>query len=106
MVGRMSVPDDLIKRLDLEYDRSDGFLGLLRTGEFDPRGAARLLELLRSLELGDGPVDRRLVQLLWYLPIFLQWQKERFALRGADTEPIEATMNEVVSILEDVLGSP
>ncbi len=70
--------------------------------------AARLgsFDLLRSLELGDGPVDRGLVQVLWYVPIFLKWQKERFAPNGADTEAVEATMNEVISILEELLGVP
>lgn len=102
----MSTLQELIEKLDMEYDRSEGFLGLLRTGRFDPQGASRLLGLLSSLELGDGPVDRRLVQLLWYMPIFLQWQKERFALSGGDVEAVESTLNEVVSILENALGVP
>lgn len=106
----MSSLQELVEKLDLEYDRAGGFLGLLRTGVFDPQGASRLLGLLSSLELelelGDGPVDRRLVQLLWYMPIFLQWQKERFELAGGDVEAVESTLNEVLSILEGVLGVP
>ena len=102
----MSTLQELIAKLDLEYDRSKGFLGLLRTGTFDPQGASRLLGILSSLDLGDGPVDRRLVQLLWYMPIFLQWQRDRFALSGGDVAEVESTLNEVVSILEDVLGVP
>ncbi len=102
----MSSLQELVEKLDLEYDRSEGFLGLLRTGVFDPQGASRLLGLLSSLELGDGPVDRRLVQLLWYMPIFLQWQKERFEFSGGDVEAVESTLSEVVSILEGVLGVP
>lgn len=102
----MSSLQELVEKLDLEYDRSEGFLGLLRTGVFDPQGASRLLGLLSSLELGDGPVDRRLVQLLWYMPIFLQWQRERFELSGGDVEAVESTLNEVVLILEGVLGVP
>lgn len=92
-VVAMSILQESIDKLEAEYDRSEGFLGLLRTGTFDHRGASRLLDLLSSLEVGGGPVDRRLVQLLWYLPIFLQWQKERFALSGGDAEAVESTLN-------------
>jgi hypothetical protein len=81
---------------------------MLRTGVFSPSAAERLLGLLRSLELRDGPVDRRLVQLLWHMPILMQWQKERFMLAGAgagaEEDAVETTLNEVVSILEERLG--
>jgi hypothetical protein len=100
----MSDLGELIERIELEYDRSEGFLGRLRSGTFDPAGAQRLLGLLGSLDLADGPVDRRLVQLLWYMPIFMQWQKDR--LSEADATATKETLNEVMSILENVIGVP
>jgi hypothetical protein len=96
--------DELIERIDMEYDRSEGFLGRLRSGTFDPAGAQRLLALLGSLDLGAGPVDRRLVQLLWYMPIFMEWQKAR--LSASDAAETESTLNEVMSTLERVIGVP
>lgn len=96
----------LIDKLDQEYDREVGFLGQLRMGLFDEVGEKRLLDLLASLDLGSGPIDRRLVQLLWFMPIFIQWQKERFELNGGDVKRVEGTLNSVVSILEDVVGVP
>ena len=96
----------LIDKLDQEYDREVGFLGQLRMGLFDEAGEKRLLDLLASMDLGNGPVDRRLVQLLWFMPIFIQWQKERFELHGGDAKRVEETLNSVVSILEDVVGVP
>lgn len=100
----MAVLDELIERIDLEYDRADGFLGRLRSGVHDPVGAARLLGVLRSLELDEGPVDRRLVQLLWYMPIFMEWQKARLSV--SDAAATEETLGEVMAVLEDVLGVP
>lgn len=96
----------LIDKIDQEYDRESGFLGQLRMGVFDEVGERRLLGLLASMDLGTGPIERRLVQLLWFMPIFIQWQKERFELNGGDAKRVEGTLNSVVSILEDVLGVP
>ena len=100
----MSELENLIERIDFEYDRADGFLGRLRSGDFDAIAAQRLLRVLGSLDLGDGPVDRRLVQLLWYMPIFMVWQKDR--LSNADAAATEEVLNEVMSILERVIGVP
>jgi hypothetical protein len=102
----VSSQQEAIERLDREYDRSEGFLGRLRAGSFDPVGAERLLGVLSSLDLGEDPVDKRLVQLLWFTPIFMQWQKERFELAGSDVDAVESTLNQVVSILEEVVGVP
>lgn len=102
----MTELEQLIDKIDQEYDRTTGFLGLLRQGTFDSQSSERLLDLLSSLELGNGPVDRRLVQLLWYMPIFLQWQIERFDASGRDAAPVRTVMNKVVSRLEVVIGVP
>ena len=102
----MTTQEELIAKIDREYDRSEGFLGLLRAGVFDPEGASRLIDLLSSIDVGDGPIEKRLVQLLWYMPIFLQWQKERFVVHERDPEDVVSVMNEVVSTLERVLGVP
>ena len=102
----VSSQQEVIDQLDREYERSGGFLGQLRAGRFDPEGAERLLSILASLTLGDDPVDRRLVQLLWFTPIFIQWQKERFEILGADLDPVESILNRVVSTLEEVVGVP
>lgn len=96
----------LIEELDAEYDRSVGFLGKLRFGVFDHEGASRLLGLLERIELDDGPVDRRLVQLLWFMPTFIQWQKERFSREGQDIVPIDDLLIRTVEILEEKLGVP
>jgi len=100
----MTDEDKLIERIDMEYDLTEGFLGRLREGTFDPVGAQRLLGLLAALDLGDGPVDRRLVQLLWYMPLLMEWQKPR--LSADDAAAVEQTLNKVISTLERVLGVP
>jgi hypothetical protein len=87
-----------------EYDLEDGFVGRLRSGRYDPAGADRLLAALSALDLGDGPVDRRLVSLLWYLPLIIGWQLHR--VPAEDIGKVENILNQVVGILETVLGVP
>lgn len=105
-VAVMAGQREVVELLEREYDRPGGFLGLLREGTFDPVGAERLVRVLSSLDLGDDLVDRRLVRLLWFTPMFIQWQRERFELAGADAGPVESILNQVVSILEEVVGVP
>ncbi len=102
----MSTSQEIVERLDLEYDLSEGFLGRLRSGIFDPKGKERLLGLLNSMELENGPVDMSLVRHLWFLPIFIQWQKERFEYENRNAELVESTLTEVVNVLTEVVGVP
>jgi len=94
----------VVDLIDAEYDLEDGFIGRLRSGTFDQAGADRLIAALRALDLGDGPIERRLVSLLWYLPIIIEWQKER--VPEADLQKVEILLGEVIGILETTLGAP
>jgi hypothetical protein len=86
------------------YDEEHGVLGRLREGQFDRAGAQRLLSVLGELELGEGPIDRRLVSLLWYMPLFIEWQTSR--VPDSDRQDVSNLAAEVISILERVLGVP
>lgn len=93
-----------IAALESEFDE-EGFLGLLRGGHFDSLARDRFVEVLRSIELEpDVPLDRRLVSLLWYLPLLLRWQKPRFD--GDDSTALEAVEDAVTTELERILGVP
>lgn len=101
----MSTPN-LVDRLTAEFDQPSGFLWLLRTGVFDPEGAARLLAHLAEISDDENPIDRRLVQVLWFMPVFLQWQKERFEGADRGAADVETTLNSVVTLLEQKIGVP
>ena len=94
-----------IERLDAEWDM-DGFLGLLRDGEFIPDRAESFLALLNEIVISDEDLlPKRLVSLLWYLPSFLVWQEERVAVKG-DVAAYKRFINQVCNRLEDLLGVP
>jgi len=95
----------LIRDLEHEYDTDNGFLGLLRSGHFDTRARDRFLALLRSIDLGEGEsVDRRIVALLWYVPLLLRWQERR--LDDEERKALDHTIDSVTTELERILGVP
>jgi hypothetical protein len=95
----------LIAELEAAYDLEDGFLGLLRGGHFDRVARDRFLRLLETIDLAPtAPINRRLVGLLWYAPMFMQWQLER--LDDEEQSALLAAIDQVTSQLERILGVP
>lgn len=98
-------PKQLIADLEAEYDRDEGFLGLLRSGHFDTRARDRFLRLLESIDLGQTEtINRRVVALLWYVPLFLQWQDRR--LDDEEQAALQQVGDRVTNQLERILGVP
>lgn len=95
-----------IEWLENEWD-ADGFLGKLRMGHFSATEGERFLSALRSIEIGqDELIPKRLISLIWYLPSFLEWQRERVVERGSDKYQYVQFVNSVVNALEDSIGVP
>jgi hypothetical protein len=96
-----------IRSLEAEWSKPEGFLGKAREGVFDHRKAADFVTVLKSIKVPvENTIDRRLVALLWYIPIFLRWQKERVAEKGGDTVAFDHLANQVQGIVEAILGIP
>jgi hypothetical protein len=96
----------LIEQLEIEWDLN-GFLGQLRQGNFVPKSAAHFLDLLREVDiLREEVIPTRLLSLLWYLPSFLAWQRERVVEKGGDVNVYTSFVTDVHNTLEDVLGAP
>jgi hypothetical protein len=99
--------ESLITQLEKEWELSSGFLGNLRTGTFDPDGLARLIEILQSVNLEDATtLERRFVSLTWYIPLFMDWQRQRLREKGTDTSGLDSGINQIQSLLESILGVP
>ncbi|MGE3962775.1 MAG: hypothetical protein AB7I09_01605 [Planctomycetota bacterium] len=99
--------EQAIDFLEQSWDRDAGFLGRVRSGDFDSDLGARFLERLKTLEPCEGDeISRRLVALLWYVPIFLEWQTERVKEKGHDLDEYKRSANSILSVVEDYLGIP
>lgn len=96
-----------IRSLEVEWSKPDGFLGRVREGVFDPRQGAVFVSKLESIRLPENaPIDRRLVSLTWYIPMFLDWQKRRIVEKGGDALAFEQFVNRVRATVEGILGVP
>ena len=97
---------ELAQRLADEYDRESGFLGLLRSGQYDQARADRFLATWQKIDLGrdDDTVDRELVKTLWFRPIFIGSQLDR--LNPDDRRLAKNLLNQVQSVLENKVGVP
>lgn len=89
--------------IEAEWDLENGFLGKLRAGDFDRATCQRLLETLSKVE-PEGTLDRDFVRLVWYIPIFMEWNRERVA---ADSlKDYEKAANKILAEVERILGIP
>jgi hypothetical protein len=74
---------------------------------FDRDGFEQMRQLLQSVSVTEEPrLDRRFVALLWYIPLFMTWQRERVAEAGVDPHEYDRATNEVGSLVEGILGVP
>lgn len=96
-----------IKDLENEWELETGFFGKLRLGSFDPIGLDRVVRIIKSIELKNASmIDRRLVSLTWYIPLFMNWQRERFLQNNAELDKLDHAINQLTSLLEAILGVP
>lgn len=94
-----------VEKLEAAWGDEAGFLFKLRMGEFDSSRANEFVALLQELDVDEGsPIDRRTVSLLWYLPAFIRWQRERVAPGLIDELDRLETL--VMNELERILGVP
>jgi hypothetical protein len=97
----------LIKEIEAEWDIDQGFLGKFRLGIFDLDGFERLMKKLNSIQItNEKMIDRRLVSLIWYIPLFMTWQRERFCDQISEYTNIDQAINQATTIVETILGTP
>lgn len=99
--------NELVDRLDMEWDQDTGFLGQLRTGVLDRQAYERFIALVRSVKLKGATMDRRLVKVLWFIPLYMEWQTDRLQ-RTSGVSAIEYSRYQtpVLDVLYRVLGLP
>ena len=103
----MIVSDKSLAAIEAAWEPEDGAMWKLRQGDIDvPQIESLLLLLERIRPAEDDLLPRRFVSLVWYLPIFFEWQRERVAERGGDIKAYQVLSNRVVAIVQQVLGVP
>lgn len=100
-------PVSIIAQLEEQWDLDHGFLGRLRMGQFDPQRLAQLVRILDGIDLqGAVTVNRRLVSLLWFMPMFMSWQDKRVQDAGGDLAGYRKACCDIENSIIRILGVP
>jgi hypothetical protein len=98
---------DLIREMETHWDLPDGFFYRLRQGDYDPHGAKKVEQTLKSFVVNDETLlPRRLVSLTWWIPLFMEWQRDRVKDAGGDNAALDGDIMRLRSMLDSVLGVP
>jgi hypothetical protein len=102
----MSSHDDFITSLEELWSEPNGPLFRIRRGHFNDQGSKLILDTIKNIPMISGDVPIRLVSLLWYMPLFLEWQIERVEENGTDSKVYRIFVNQITNEIERILGIP
>jgi hypothetical protein len=96
-----------IEVLGSEWAPENGFFWRVRQGHFLTSDFERALNKVRAIEIPEGgDVPRRVISLVWYIPLFMQWQVERVQENGGDVEAYANAITAMTNEVERMLGVP
>ncbi len=102
-----SAIDDWVAKLEQEWDADSGFVGRLRFGDFDEQALSRLVDLLKSIDLGGQVcLPRSLVSVLWLMPYVMEWQVPHQTRNSGDIQSLQRAIATVRGEVERILGLP
>ena len=104
----MDIPT-AIQKLEYEWDDviGEGFFSRLRYDSFDDVGFQRVNDILSTVEIPAGTtIDRRFVELAWFIPVFMDWQREAWVQDKRSTDILDRAISQVSQALTTVLGLP
>ena len=96
---------EIIEELESTWDIDSGFFGKLRKGKFDKDLYNEFMQFLRRISFEEELVSSRAVSLLWYIPLFMEWQKER-VIETIDIKEYKILKTAIENELERILGIP
>lgn len=98
---------NIIKAIDKEWE-DEGFLGKLRGREVDLERMEILISVLKQIKIKDSEklISRDLVRLLWFIPEFMDWQRDSLKEIGEDSREYQLGCGEIRELVQDVLGNP
>jgi hypothetical protein len=105
----MATESEVIARLESVWSEPAGFLWNLRNGLYSAEGAARLNDLLIDIKhflAGREALPKRMVALMWYIPLVMEWNAHRVADQGGDVKAVQLSTNRCRELLESILGVP
>lgn len=94
--------ENLITELEREWEAEHGFFGKLRYKGFDLNGFHRVRNLLKQIDTQADSLPRRLISLVWFIPLFMTWQDAP----NITKEEYQEYCNDLESLVIEALGAP
>ncbi|MBI1276652.1 MAG: hypothetical protein GC179_00850 [Anaerolineaceae bacterium] len=98
-----------IQSLEKEWDtvQEIGFFGELESRSFNAAKFKRVQDILKSIEVPEGEnLDKRFVEVVWFMPTFMRWQQDGWRIDGKDTKQLDEAISYVEQRLTTILGLP
>jgi hypothetical protein len=96
-----------IEVAESEWSPENGFFWRIRQGHFANCEFERALGKISAISIAEeSEIPRRLASLLWYIPLFMQWQTERVRKAGGDVEAYLKAVTSMTNEIERLLGVP
>lgn len=96
------------QRLDQEWEQEPGYFFFdLKMGVFVQDEFERVKALLMTLDVPEqGDFDRRFIEVIWFIPTFMRWQRDAWVMDGKDTTDLDNALSFVEQRLTSILGLP
>lgn len=93
------ITNELIESIQKSWEAEEGFLYKIRYRIFDKKSGDYLLSQLMKVKLNSDVkhIDKELVKTIWYIPIFLEFQKE-----SIETTQTETTYHDYIKLLNKI----
>jgi hypothetical protein len=99
--------ENAITSLEAEWSPEDGFFWRIRQGHFSTSDFEKALKKVAAISISEeADLPRRLVSLLWYIPLFMQWQVERVQEQKGDVRAYATSITTMTNEIERLLGVP
>jgi len=99
--------ENFIKAVESEWEPEEGFFWKIRQGNFEKAEAHRALSKLTAVpRLTDQLIPARLVSVLWYVPLFIEWQVDRVRANRGDIAEYTTAIAKFTAEIERILGVP
>ena len=96
-----------IKSIESEWEPETGFFWKIRQGDFLQDEFDRTFAKFAAVpSMSEEPLPARLVSVLWYVPIFMEWQIDRVRERGGDLHAYSIAMNRLTAEGNAFSGCP
>lgn len=96
-----------VAAIDAAWAPETGFFFRLRAGHFDQHEFERVLSSLKALSFDETEaIPRRAVSVLWFIPLFMEWQVERVQAAGTDYKLYKIAISRITTEVQRLLGLP